>query len=169
MLLLELDFLTSQLVDAFFRGPIRLNDQADLGPARTPNIADHIVEFLLDQVDSFAVFLDTDDLVFRLKPAVLIGGHAGDDLGDDSVAILGPKLGADSFEREMKRLIEHVLPILGPQVGGVGIEGLGEVSQISLKEFARIDLVDLTVAIAVANRPLFDSLSIVYIFNHFRV
>src|SRR5262245_18897874 len=143
VLFLELDFLASKLVNAFFLGPIGLDDQTDLGAARPSDIANHVVELLLDQVDGFAVFLDADNLIFRLKPAVLIGGHAWNDLGYDSVAILGSKLGADSLEREMQRLIEHVLPILGAQVGGVRIEGLGEVSEVGLEKLAWIDLVDL--------------------------
>ena len=169
VLFLELDFLASQLVDPFFLGSVGLDDEPDLGAARPSNVADHVVELLLDQVDRLAVLLDADDLVFGLEPAVLVGGHAGDDLGHDRVAILGPKLGADSLEREVKRLVVHVLPILGPQIGGVGIEGLGEVGQIGLEQLAGIDLVDLPVAVAIANRPLLDRLVVADVFDDFRV
>ena len=132
VLFLELDLLASQLVNPFFLGSVRLDDEPDLGSPRAPDVADDVVELLLDQVDRLAVLLDADDLVFGLEPAVLVGGHPGHDLGHDGIAILRPKLGANPFERQMKLLVVHVLPVLGPQIGRVRIKGPGKVGQIHL-------------------------------------
>ena len=133
VLLLELDLLAGQLVDPLFLGAVGLDDQPDLGPARPADVADHVVELLLDQVDLLAVLLlDADDLVFGLEPAVLVGRHAGDDLGDDRVAVLRPERRADPLQREVELLVEHVLQVLRAQVGRVRVEGLGQAGQIDL-------------------------------------
>ena len=72
-------------------------------PLGAADVADDVAELLLDQVDLLAVLLlDADDLVVGLEPAVLVGGHAGDDLLDDREAVLRLERGADPFEREVQ-------------------------------------------------------------------
>ncbi len=54
----------------------------------------------------------------------------------------------------MKLLIEHVLEVLGAEVRGVRVEGLGQARQIDFHQLAGVDLVGLAVAVAIADRPL---------------
>ena len=111
VLLGQLDLLAGQLVDLPLLGAGGLDDQADLGAARAADVADDVGELLLDEVDLRAVFLlDADDLVLGLEPAVLVGGHPGDDLLDDRVAVLRLERGADAFEREVERSGRSCLP-----------------------------------------------------------
>ena len=92
MLLGELDLLAGDFVNPLLLGPIRLNDEPDLGSSRAADVANHVVELLLDQIDDFSVFLlDPDDFVFGLKPAVPVGRHVGDDLGHDGEAVFRPE------------------------------------------------------------------------------
>ena len=135
--------------------PVRLNDELDLGPSRAADVANDVVELLLDQVDDFAVFLlDPDDLVFGLKPPVPVGRHVGDDLGHDREAVFRPQRRADPLQREVELLIEHVLEVLGAQVRRVRVERLGQARQIDFHQLAGVDLVGLAVAVAIADRPL---------------
>ena len=138
VLLVQLDLLAGQLVDLPLLGVGRLDDQADLGAARAADVADDVAELLLDEVDLLAVLLlDADDLVLGLEPAVLVGGHAGDDLLDDRVAVLGLERGADALEREVELLVDHVLERLGAHVARVRVEGPGQAGEVDLEQVAR--------------------------------
>ena len=170
MLFLELDLLAGQLVDVLLLRPVGLNDQSHLGPSRTSDEADDVVELLLNQVDHVAVFLlDADDLVLGLETSIPVGGHPGHDLGHNRVTIFRPQRCADSLERKVKLLIEHVLQILGTEIRRVRIECLGQAGQIDLQQFAGIDLVHLPVTVLVANLPLADSLGFVELLDDLRV
>ena len=66
----------------------------------------------------------------------------------------------------MELLVEHVLPILGPHVRGVGVEGLGQAGEIDFEQFAGVELMGLPVAVAIADRPFLDRFGIVEVFDH---
>ena len=143
VLLEQLDLLAGQLVDLPLLGAGRLDDQPDLGAARAADVADDVAELLLDEVDLLAVLLlDADDLVLGLEPAVLVGGHAGDDLLDDRVAVLRLERGADPFEREVELLADRVLERPGAHVARVRVEGPGQAAEVDLEQLGHVELVD---------------------------
>ena len=163
----QLDLLAGQFVDLPFLRVGGLHHQADFGAARASNVADDVAQFLLDEVDLGPVFLlDADDLVIDLQPAVLVGGHAGDDLLDHRVAVIGLKRRANAFQREVQGLLHHVLEGLRVHVVGMRVEGFGEGGQVELQEVAHVELADGAAAIAIADLQLLDGLSAFELIDH---
>ena len=97
----------------------------------------------------------------------LSAAMSGHDLGHDRVAVFRPERGADPLQGEVELLVEHVLQVLGAQVRGVGVEGLGQARQIDFQQLAGIDLVGLAVAVAIADRPLAHRFGFVDVVDHF--
>src|SRR4051812_39708780 len=99
MLVGQFDLLTDELVDLAILGVGRLHDKADFCPTLAANVANNVTELLLNEVDLGTVLiLDGDNLVFGLKPSVLVRSGTGYDLLDDRVAVLRLKRGTDAFQ-----------------------------------------------------------------------
>ena len=65
----------------------------------------------------------------------------------------------------MKLLVEHVLQILGSQVGRVRIDSSRQAGEIDLKQVAGIDLVIHPIAVAIPDRTLANRFGFVELFD----
>ena len=108
--------------------------QDDLGALLAADLADGLLERQVEDVLGRLVALrDRDDLVADLEATVLRGGAAGDEALDLGGAVLARQQRADAEEGQAHGNVE-ILGVIGREVVGVGVVGLGEGVEVAVKD-----------------------------------